>query len=232
MTPRLLLALAVLGLAPVAQAQSGRWGSFELSGGPYWPDLDSEFPAGSPGPYERVFGKKPAWMFRVGVSKALLTTSFGTLEAGFRTGWMRKSGRGRFTSDGTVSPDPTSLLVFPTTATVTLRVDWLAEHYRWVPLAVYGRAALERYHWWIKDGGGGVAQRGATNGWSWAGGAALLLDAFDPGMARELDRDTGINHTYLFFEAGQATVDDFGSSSSFDFSSDGWTYTGGLMLVF
>jgi hypothetical protein len=51
-------------------------------------------------------------------------------------------------------------------------------------------------------------------------------------MARELDRDTGINSTYLFFEAGQAIVDDFGSSSSWDLSSDGLTYSGGVLLVF
>ncbi len=55
---------------------------------------------------------------------------------------------------------------------------------------------------------------------------------FDPTLARELDSDTGINHTYVFFEARKTRVDDFGSSSSWNLSDDRISLAGGLLFVF
>jgi len=130
------------------------------------------------------------------------------------------------------SGDDTRLSLVPTSAMVTVRFDWLAERYRFVPFSFYGRAAFERYNWWVTDGDGDWTENGATNGWSVTAGAALLLDAFDPSLARELDNDTGVNHTYLFFDVTHAAVDDFGSSKSWDLSTDGVSLQGGLMLVF
>ena len=113
-----------------------------------------------------------------------------------------------------------------------MMLDWLAERYRFVPFSFYGRAAFERYNWWVTDGRDEWAENGATNGWSVTAGAALLLDAIDPGRARELDNETGVNHTYLFFDVTHAQVDDFGSSKSWDLSTKGVSLQGGLMLVF
>ncbi|WP_242338509.1 MXAN_2562 family outer membrane beta-barrel protein [Anaeromyxobacter sp. SG66] len=234
----LALALAALALPAAAQDRSPKWGSFEIGAGTYTPDLDSEF-ATRPGPYERILGGGSGWMFRLGASKAIFANDLGAIEVGLRTGYFQKNGKGlieQANPDGTSvlvpSPDKTTLAIVPTSATVTLRLDWLAEHYRFVPLSFYGRAAFERYNWWVTGGTGDWSKKGATNGWSVTGGAALLLDAFDPGLARELDNDTGVNHTYLFFDVTRAQVDDFGSGKSWNLSTDGVSLQGGLMLVF
>lgn len=228
---RLAVALLAAALATTARAQSPspRWGSFELAGGPYRPDIDSEFTT-RPGEWEKTFGRSRDWMFRVGLSKALLT-GVGTLEVGLQTGYFQKKGFGQFAAGGGASGDRTKFSMIPTNATLTYRFDLLADRYG-VPLAPYVRVALERYNWWINDGDGKTAKSGATNGWSVAGGLALLLDVFDPTLARELDSDTGINHTYVFFEARKTRVDDFGSSSSWNLSDDRISLAGGLLFVF
>lgn len=235
MKTRLLAALLALALAPVARAESRRWGSFELGAGPYLPDVDSEFSA-SPGPYEQVFGTKQGWMFRAGASMALLSTPYLVLEAGVKSGFMRRSGRGQITDPATPgvwqpSGDRTALSILPTSATLTLRVDWLVEKLK-IPISLYGRGALERYNWWVTDGGGHSVERGATNGWSATAGAAFLLDFFDRGLARELDEDTGVNHTYVFFDATTTRIDDFGADDSWDLSADRLAYAAGLLFVF
>ena len=113
---------------------------------------------------------------------------------------------------GTLTPsgDETKINIVPTSLTLTYRFDWLAERYG-IPLAPYGRFAFERYNWWVTDGKGDWAKEGGTNGWSATGGLALLLDFIEPGAARTLDRETGVNHTYLFFDVTKSKVDDFGS---------------------
>jgi hypothetical protein len=74
---------------------------------------------------------------------------------------------------------------------------------------------------------------GATNGYSFGGGLALLLDSLDPTLARDMDRDTGINHTYLFVEFTKSYIKDFGSSSSWNLSDDRKVaISGGLMFQF
>jgi hypothetical protein len=230
---RLLAAVLAVALAAVARAEeSPRSGSFEIMTGQYLPDLDAEFPAARrPGPFEKTFGTKPSWMFRGGWSYALYH-AWGTLEVGGQVGYFTKSGFGEFATGGGVSGDKTTFRFIPTSATVTYRFDTLANGYA-LPVAPYGRLALERYNWWVNDGAGKTTKYGATNGWSAAGGLCLLLDFFDPGMGRELDRDTGINHSYAFAEARKTFVDDFGSSTSWilsDKASVSWSF--GLMFVY
>ena len=47
-----------------------------------------------------------------------------------------------------------------------------------------------------------------------------------------MDRDTGINHTYLFVDFTKSYVNGFGSSSSWDLSDDRVTISGGLLFQF
>jgi len=207
-------------------------GSFELGVGSYRPNIDSEFPT-SPGPYQQVFGSGNGWMFRAAGAWAFYS-GVGSAEVGLRTGYFVASGRGLYQQpDGTWarSGDGTSLNIVPTSATLTYRFDYLAEH-RWVPLSPYARVALERYNWWVTNGAGSWVKKGATNGYSWALGLALQLDWFDRDSQRDLDRETGIKHTYLFFDATWSRIDDFGSKSSWDLSGAKTQYAGGLMFVF
>ncbi len=251
MRARVVLAVAPLLLASSARAESPRSGSFELGAGTYYPNIDSgkfQYPDGTaapgpvysdgtpaPGPYHQMFGNNRGWMFRAGVSRALFLYP-GSFEIGFKTGFFRRTGYSlSVNTDGsisnTLSADKTTFNIIPTSATLTYRFDLLADRYR-VPLAPYARVALDRYNWWIGKQTGGSAKSGATNGWSWTAGIALQLDFFDPDLARELDMDTGINHTYLFFDVTRSYVDDFGSSRSFDLSNRSVSYGGGILFVF
>jgi hypothetical protein len=248
--PRLafaLAALAAVALAPAvadAQTPSRRLGSFEFGAWNWYPDLDAGstpfLPTAGPegqGPWEQTFGGGRRWGFRAGLSRTLLA-GFGTLDLGVRTGYLEASAKG-FQNDAPAgqppiwvrSGDSTAFRVIPTSVTLTYRFDYFAERFN-VPLAPYVRAALERYNWWITDGAGKTSQKGATNGWSATAGMALLLDFFDPQLARDLDRESGVNHTYLYFDVTKSYVDDFGSSKSWDLSDEKFSYSGGLLFVF
>lgn len=231
MKPATLLALALAAAPAAVRAQpSPISGSFEIGAGTYRPNIDSAF--SSPGPYEQVFGSGRGWMLRLGISRALYT-QMGTVELGLRTGWSRETGKGLIDSGGTLvkSGDETTFNIVPTSLTLTYRFDWLVERYG-IPLAPYGRFALERYNWWVTDGTGHWSKEGATNGWSVAGGITFLLDFVEPSAARELDRETGVNHTYLFFDVTKSKIDDFGRSRSWDLSDDKVSLAGGLLFIF
>jgi hypothetical protein len=225
---RAIVALALVAAATAARAESPRWGSFELGAGTYTPDLDSEFD-GSRIPFERAFGTGRGWMFRGGVAKELLQRA-GALELGLQSGYHQRTGKG-LRLDGTRSGDETTLRMIPVSLVLTYRFELLADRYG-IPFAPYARAGIERFHWWIDDADGDRAETGATNGWSVTGGLAFLLDIIDRQLARELDNDNGVNHTYLFFEVTKRTVDDFGSNRSWILSDESVGYNGGLLFVF
>jgi hypothetical protein len=230
----LALALAAVALPGAAAAESPRYGTFELRLGGYRPDIDSEFAVATP--YADVFGKRRGLFPKALVSWTFLD-AFVKLDAGLGTGWFRATGKGRYESPAgsgnwVKSGDTTSFTIIPVTAALTARLDGFKE--RWnVPLELYGRAALERYHWLVGDAAHGVAaKKGATNGWSVAGGVGFLLDFVDPALAREFDADAGVNATWIYLEVERSTVDDFGSSRSWNLSDRRLTLSGGLRMVF
>jgi hypothetical protein len=147
-----------------------------------------------------------------------------------QAGYFSRAGYGQLPS-GEPSADRTTFRMIPTSLTATYRFDWLADRYR-IPFAPFGRLSLDRYNWWVTDGSGSTTQRGATNGWSAGGGLAFLLDVVDPGLARELDRDSGINHSYLFAEVRKTWIDDFGSSKSWSLSDNQASWSFGLLFVY
>jgi hypothetical protein len=228
---------AAVPLVAEAQTQSGRWGSVEIGAERYRPDIDSDLASSA---YESMFGGSDRWMFRLGISKALFTR-VGSLEVGFRTGYFQDSAN----AFAVIDDDPTDgipprieralvdtkLHIVPTSLSLTYRFDWHVERLRYVPLVPYVRATLERYNWWVSDVDG-TSESGATNGWSATAGLAFLLDVLDPGSAREFDREAGVNHTYLFFEATKSSIDDFGSRTSWDLSDEDFSFGGGLLFVF
>jgi hypothetical protein len=226
---RLLAAVAVLSLATGAQAEeSPRTGSVELRLSGYHPNIDQEF-GGLATPYRDSFGGRRGWMGRIGVSKELYH-GVGTVEGGLSAGYWEMYGHGHL-ADGSVAADSTALKVVPLSLMLTYRFDWVAEQVG-VPLAPYVRVSLDRMQWWVTKGSGDSTQSGATHGYSFTGGMALLLDFFDPSLAREMDRDTGINHTYLFVDFTKSHIDDFGSKTSWDLSDTSTAIAGGLLFVF
>ncbi len=238
---RLLLAAALALSALPARAESPRSGSFDLRLGGYRPDIDSEF-GGTAAPYADAFGTSRALMVQALFSKSLFTSDVVTADLGLGAGYWEKYGVGVYTdptTGTTTTGDRTSMRVIPLTVAATVRLDWLL-YKAGVPLLPYVRASLHDYLWWTYAGSGSVAVgstgqhgSGQTLGWSVTGGLGLVLDFFDPQLAREMDFDTGINHTILFVDVTRAKVDDFGARSSWNLSPDTtlqWNF--GLMFVF
>ncbi len=236
---RLLLAAALALCAATARAESPRSGSFEIRFSGYRPDIDSEF-GGTATPYANAFGSSQALLVQALFSHSFLVSDVATLDVGFGAGYWEKHGVGVcYTCSPVVAGDRTSMRIVPVTAAATARLDWLF-YGLGVPLTPYLRAAVHDYFWWTYDGGGGVSvgptgQRGSgqTLGWSVTGGVGLVLDFFDPQLAREMDFDTGINHTILIVDVTKAWMDGFGSKSSWNLSPDvtlQWSI--GLMFVF
>jgi hypothetical protein len=224
-------ALALLAVAAPAGAQDRKavLGSFEFQAGQYRPNIDAEPSMPAVGPWESSFGTTRPWMFKFRGGKALFHGK-GTLEVGGGVGYMKAKGHGRF-DDGTASQEETGFKLLPLTLDLTYRLDQTWEEWG-VPLVPYARLALLRDHWWVTGSGGKQVAKGVTNGWGWGGGLALVLDFIDATLARELDRDAGIKHTMLVVEVQQNHVKDFGSSSSWDISSDDVFVTYGLMFAF
>ncbi len=238
MTRIAFLAVALAAALPARAAGEGkespRWGAFELSLGGYKPRIDTEF-GGAATPWATAFGDGRGLIFRADLSRSLFV-GYGSLDVGIGAGYFEKSGHGLL-PDGTVSADETAFKMIPLRLTLTYRFDVLADRYG-IPLTPYGRVSLDRYQWWVNNGSGstsssgGKSGSGATNGYSFSGGLALLLDFFDQGLAREMDRDTGINHTYLFVDVTKSYVSDFHSRTSWDLSDEKVSVSGGILFVF
>ena len=244
---RAALALLALAGATAARAEelgmgggaSPMSGSFEFRYGNYKPNVDgssfSSLPAGATGPWASTFGSGRKSEFSLHGAKALPWRTYGTVEIGLGAAWFQANGQGHFLGGG-ASQDTTSFSMVPTSLTLTYRADVLFDRFGF-PLVPYGRVALQRYNWWVTGTTGSTSKSGATDGYSYGGGVAFVLDWVDAGLARELDHDTGINHTMLVFDASKTKVDDFGATrnkkpTSWDLSDTTWTYSFGLLFVF
>ncbi len=243
---RALAAALLLTAAPIARAESPRFGSFEFRLSGYLPNVDSEFRGRTPpcgtnpscSPFADAFGNSRSLMFSAQLAKSLYV-GFGTLDLGIGVGYWSKSGHGfvQGTNPPQPSADETALKFIPISVSLTYRFDWLVDQLG-IPLAPYARASLLRYQWWVTNGAGdtasagGTSGSGATNGYSFTGGIAFLLDFLDPTLAREMDNDTGINHTYLFVDVTKTFVSDFHSAASWDLSDAQPVWTGGILFVF
>ncbi len=225
------LALACAAAPALAEERLAGLGSFEFQAGQYRPMIDSEFDAATVpvGPWEASFGTSRRWMFKLHGAKAILR-GYGTLEVGGGIGYLSASGNGRF-ADGSPSQEKTSFRLLPLSLDLTYRADLVWERLG-IPLVPFARVALLRDQWWVTGAGGKSSKSGATNGWSWGGGLALVLDFIDPTLARELDQDSGIKHTMLVLEVAQTSVNDFGSKKSWDLSNDGPMLTFGFLFAF
>jgi hypothetical protein len=120
------------------------------------------------------------------------------LTVGGSLGFISFSGRALpVTGDQSVTEE-TTLRLIPVIATVGVRVDVLPRKLR-IPLIFGARVGWEWANW---DTGTGAIDN--ASGWSLgpvvSAQLALDLDSIEPGGARNLDEEWGINHTYLFAE--------------------------------
>jgi hypothetical protein len=133
------------------------------------------------------------------------------------------------------SGDQTGLNVIPFEWMFVYRFDWLMLRYK-VPFVPYFKIGLAYYVWIIENGGGAGSisswQRpdksdadagyGGTWGWVLNPGLAFQLDIIDPGAARTMDAELGINHSYIFAELHWANIDGFGASNKMVLSDLTW----------
>lgn len=172
---------------------------------------------------------------------------FGSLGLGASVGLSRRSAKSFEYSDVNLpctanvdcvrSSDETTLTVIPFALEAIYRFDVLAE--RWnIPIVPYLKGGVAYFFWFIQNGAGDLATTygrdripgysaddtaiGGTFGLVAHPGVALQLDIIDPGAARTLDTELGINHTYLFFELNYAWVTGFGSSTKLVMSDTTW----------
>ena len=231
-----LALVAMVLLAPSAWAESPRSMMVELHIGPYAPQVDRAFKHSSP--YQEIFGSNEMVMFGFHWDYQVYQ-GFGTigLGVGARYGWVDGQSISESTSE---AADETSLSLIPLTASVTYRFDWLAQKWN-VPIVPYGKAGFTYTMWWITNGNDEIANTydlegtgrtgyGGTFGFHVAGGVQILLDWVAPGMAAEFDNEVGVNNSYIFIEYGLHSVNDFGSSKSFDLGDD--NFSAGLMFEF
>jgi hypothetical protein len=227
-----LAALALITAAAPALAQgtdefgafggterSGRFESpqqfaFEIRFGPYLPNVDDEFDGATP--FQDIFGDDNRYLLGFELDwQALRIPGFGTLGPGFGWGFTTMSAAAPL-ADGTgFAAQDTSLTIMPMYAVAVLRVDVLSRETK-IPLAGYAKLGVGVAPWWAGDGertahdDQGRIGRDISYGYQYALGALLLLDAFDPSSALEIDNTVGVNNTYVFAEWYVSRLDGFG----------------------
>jgi len=237
---KLALVFAMMLFTMPAKAQDYeqspiRW-MWDLRAGMFIPDIDSEFGGGAK-PYADIFGSDPKMAWRTELSWQFYR-GIGSLAVGADIGFFYRSGKALL-EDGTKSGDSTSFTMLPAGLKLVYRFDWLQTKYH-VPLVPYGKGGLIYNLWWITDGdgsvatwnldGGGGKARGGTYGYEFALGLSLLLDFFDPESAGNLERESGINNSYMFVEWTYNKSDNFGGDNALRLGGKTWMF--GLAVEF
>jgi hypothetical protein len=222
---------------------SKEW-AVELRFGAYRPDVDSEVSGSGQTPYKTMFGGGRHLMSQLEVDWQFFQ-KFGSLAAAVATGYY-SVGAKAFVADPATgkcvtdpngacvrSGDSTSLRLIPVAALLVYRWDVAADLWQ-IPLVPYAKLGFNYTFWSITDGNGSVPHfeggrgSGGTLGWQACAGISLMLDILDPDATRSLDMETGINHTYLFFEWD--LVDDLGVNHQLHVGDSSWIV--GLMFEF
>jgi hypothetical protein len=217
--------------------------AIELRFGAYRPDVDSEVSGSGQTPYKTMFGGRRHLMSQLEVDWQFFQ-KFGSLAVGATVGYYSVSAKAFVANASGVcvtdsngacvrSGDSTSLRLIPIAALLVYRWDVAADLWQ-IPLVPYAKLGFNYTFWDITDGNGGVPHAaggrgsGGTLGWQACAGISLMLDMLDPGATRSLDMETGINHTYLFFEWD--LVDGLGVNHQLHVGDSTWML--GLMFEF
>lgn len=209
--------------------------AFELTFGPYRPDVDGEFD-GNRVPYAKYFGTADHLLIR-GELDYQIWHRVGSLGIGLGAGYFSVNGTAPVADQmGVFSGDQSTLKVVPMSLSLVYRFDYFLET-RKFPLVPFAKLGLDYAYWQITDGNGNIATdgmggrgRGGTAGWHAAGGVALVLDFLDPDAAHDFDEDMGVNHTALTFEFFHSDISGLGQSNRLHVGDNNWTL--GLLLEF
>jgi hypothetical protein len=249
------LALSIVGLALVARPahaqsfsdeammvegegkrfRSAQQFAFELRFGPYRPDVDGEF-GGVRHPYQDFFGSGSKLMTQIEYDYEFFH-GFGTAAVGLGLGYFQITGTSPVANGtGLPSGDTSQFKVVPLSLSAVYRFDYFLELKNF-PVVPFAKLGLDYAYWQITNGNGDIATdpqggrgRGGTTGWHAAGGAALVLDMFDPEAARDFDNDLGVNHTALVFQYSYADISGLGTSNRLHVGDSSWSL--GLLVEF
>jgi hypothetical protein len=223
------------GIEPPHRYHSPRNFAFQLSFGPYRPNVDSEFKSGRH-PYQDFFGSGGDLLSQIEFDYQVFHR-MGTLAIGVGVGYFHTSGLAPLADrSGNLSGDQSNMAIVPASLSAVYRFDYFLEQNDF-PLVPYAKLGLDYAYWQITDGNGEIAGdslgghgRGGTAGWHAAGGLALVLDMFDPDAARSFDGDLGVNHTALIIEYGHYDISGLGQSNRLHVGDTTWTL--GLLFEF
>ena len=217
--------------------------ALEFRFGPYSPNIDDEFADPTTRPHAEFFKDKTRIMSQVELDFQLFRR-FGTAAVGLSLGYFRENekavaelmaGRKPNYSDESRTADNSRLSLYPIALLAVYRADQLFRRYG-IPVIPYGKLGFNYTIWSVYDADGEVVEangtraRGGTRGWQAAVGVSLVLDFIDPGAARALDSETGVNHTHAFFELARFEVDGLGQDDKLNVGDSTWL--AGLMFEF
>jgi len=207
------------------RGESEREFNLSFGVGFYKPQIDKEFSDKGlkARPYDEVFKGETHALWQLRFEK-ILWRKIGTLTLGFGAGHFLVEEKA-LTAAGGQSSDNTSLRVIPLSLDLGYQLDTLVD--RGWGLMPYVRAGLDDSFWYISDAKSTVA-KGSTTGWHAAAGLAFAIDALDPDGARQLDRETGVNHTLFYVEYQHQALTGLGSKPSLNLSDSMWAL--GLIL--
>ncbi|MFL5307252.1 MAG: MXAN_2562 family outer membrane beta-barrel protein [Polyangia bacterium] len=209
--------------------------AFEVTFGPYRPNVDSEFD-GRRDPYNQYFGGGHDLLMRAELDYQFFHR-YGSLGLGLGAGYFAVTGRSPVgNGTGLLSGDTSTLKVVPMSLSLVYRFDHFLET-RKIPLVPFAKVGLDYAYWQNTDGNDNIATdpsgghgRGGTMGWHVAGGLALVLDFLDPDAARDFDTDLGVNHTAITFEFFHSDISGLGQSNRMHLGDTDWTL--GLLFEF
>jgi len=204
--------------------------ALELRFSPYKPQIDEE-PGLKGTPYANTFGSSRRLMVAAELDwQTLRIPNIGTLGPGVGVGYTSMSADA-LTTSGRPSGDTTSLAIYPFWAVAVLRGDALWRNFGF-PLVPYAKAGLGYAVWSASNTGGTSEAKDSTGalvsgkGGSWgtqlALGVSFALDAIDRGASRNMDNATGINGSYVFFEAYWLSLNGLGQSNALRVGSNTW----------
>jgi hypothetical protein len=208
--------------------------AYELTFGPYRPDIDGEF-NGARAPYADYFGSGDHLLIRTELDYQFWHR-YGSLAAGLGLGYFSVTGTAPVASGtGLPSGDKSQLKIVPLSLSAVYRFDYFLQTVKF-PLVPFGKIGLDWAYWQNTDGMGNIATgdgghaRGGTWGWHVGAGVALMLDFLDPDAAHDFDQDLGVNHTGLTFEFYHADLSGLGEANRLRVGDTSWTL--GLLLEF
>jgi hypothetical protein len=204
--------------------------ALELRFSPYKPQIDEE-PGLSGAPYASTFGTTRRVMMALEFDwQAIRIPNLGTLGPGAGVGYTSMSADA-VTATGRPSGDSTSLSIYPFWGVAVLRADVFWRNLGF-PLVPYAKAGLGYALWSASNTGGTseakdktgalVSGKGGSWGTQFALGLSFALDAIDQGASRNMDNATGINGTYIFFEAYWLSLNGLGQSNALHVGTNTW----------